>query len=140
MENEIISNVAKELAKALKTYPKMESYHEAYAIALEEFDELWDEIKKYKRNNPTNVNQIKKEAIQTIAMLCRMLIEVSEMQFNANQFCNLQALKEFCKLKNLEYASSKNEIDKEIGLCMNKLSGLIHLKETIEENDKKRME
>lgn len=71
----ILEYVEEELNKAMQAYPKIASYHEGYAVALEEIDELWDEIKKYKRNNPVNEKKILKEAIQAIAMLVRMLAD-----------------------------------------------------------------
>ena len=48
--------------------------HEAYAVILEEIDELWDEIKKNQRNYDLDAQR--KEATQAAAMLCRLLVEL----------------------------------------------------------------
>lgn len=47
------------------------NFHEAYAVILEEIDELWDEIKK----KDVDLEAIRKEAIQAAAMLCRLITE-----------------------------------------------------------------
>lgn len=49
------------------------NYHEAYAVILEEIDELWDEIKK---KNPDK-EKIRKEATQSAAMLLRLITELT---------------------------------------------------------------
>lgn len=38
--------VEAELARARKNHGQQASYHEGYAILLEEVDELWDEVRK----------------------------------------------------------------------------------------------
>lgn len=71
--NEIYAKVLLEIHKAGNTHGKFHSTHEAYAVALEEFDELWEEIKKEKSHNLSQrgVN----ECIQVIACLFRMIDE-----------------------------------------------------------------
>ena len=49
------------------------NYHEAYAVILEEVDELWDEIKKKNQDK----EKIRKEAIQSVAMLLRLITELT---------------------------------------------------------------
>lgn len=48
--------------------------HEAYAVLLEEVDELWDEIKKNQKNYDLAAQQ--KEAKQAAAMLVRLMVEL----------------------------------------------------------------
>ena len=49
------------------------NYHEAYAVILEEVDELWDEIKKKNQDK----EKIRQEAIQSAAMLLRLITELT---------------------------------------------------------------
>jgi len=60
-----------EFNRAEKLYPKFHSNHEAYAVILEELDEVWDEIKKSKDIKANE--SIKKELIQVGAMVIRYL-------------------------------------------------------------------
>lgn len=48
--------------------------HEAYAIILEEVDELWTEIKKNQKNYDLPAQR--KEATQAAAMLVRLIVEL----------------------------------------------------------------
>ena len=62
-----------EIEIAKDKYPKnFNSYHEAYAVILEEVDELWDEIKK----KEVDKDKMRKEAIQVGAMISRLLVEL----------------------------------------------------------------
>ena len=63
----ILDDIRAELERAQKNYPKMNSFHEGYAIILEELDEVWDEIKM--KNH--NVQEIYRELIQVGAMCVR---------------------------------------------------------------------
>lgn len=71
--NRAVSMIVKELSRAKIEHPPMFSFHEGYAILLEEMDELWSEIKK-KKVNPMKV---KKEAIQVAAMAMRFLVDLT---------------------------------------------------------------
>jgi hypothetical protein len=48
--------------------------HEAYAVILEEVDELWAEIKKNQKNYDLEAQR--KEAKQAAAMLVRLMVEL----------------------------------------------------------------
>lgn len=61
-----------EYEKAVCKHAPMHSAHEGYAVIKEEFEELWEEIKKQK---PDNEN-MKKEAAQLGAMALRFLTDV----------------------------------------------------------------
>ena len=67
--------VMAELEFAKANFPPMHSEHEGYAIIKEEFEELWDEIKK----NPKKRDKaaLRKEAIQVAAMALRFLEDLT---------------------------------------------------------------
>lgn len=67
--------VRRELALAMQGNPVLNSPHEAYAVILEELDELWDEIKP----NRGRSYRARDEAIQVAAMAVRYLIDISEV-------------------------------------------------------------
>lgn len=68
-----MNEVLEELSKVKKKYPlDFNSLHEGYAVAKEEVDELWDEIKK---KNPDK-NKIRTEAMQAAAMFIRIMSEL----------------------------------------------------------------
>ena len=48
------------------------SFHEGYAVIKEEFEELWDEIKKQKHDR----YKLSREAIQVGAMVVAFLVEL----------------------------------------------------------------
>lgn len=76
-ENEIklavtLQDVKREVLSAQNNYPTFKSPHEGFAIALEEMDGLWEEVKKKHHDNVA----MRKEAIQTAAMLTRFIVEL----------------------------------------------------------------
>ena len=68
----IITEIGNEAIRAYTIHGPYASYHEAYAVLLEEVDEMWDEIKK---RNP-NKDAIRLEAIQIGAVIIRMIYEL----------------------------------------------------------------
>lgn len=48
------------------------SAHEAYGVALEEWDELWDEIKRKNQD----YEAIRREAVHAAAMLIRLIVSL----------------------------------------------------------------
>ena len=65
-----------EYRRAIELHPKpMSSPHEGFAILKEEVDELWDEVKK-KRRNASN-DPLRIEARQVGAMALRFLIDLN---------------------------------------------------------------
>lgn len=67
--------IKNELLRAKKIFPEhFASQHEAYAVILEEVDELWCEIKKNHRMYDLEAQR--KEARQAAAMLVRLLVEL----------------------------------------------------------------
>lgn len=63
-----------ELERATTDYGPFVSYHEGYAVLLEEVDELWDEVKK--KPSERDPVKIKKEAVQVAAMALRFLVDL----------------------------------------------------------------
>ena len=71
MKTNIIKDVDSEIESARNRFPAFHSHHEAYAVILEEVDELWDCV----RSNDLNSNKYG-EAIQIIAMVHCYIEEV----------------------------------------------------------------
>ena len=72
--SESAEEILNELQRAKAIWrDNFKNYHEAYAVILEEVDELWDEIKKKNQDK----EKIRKEAIQSAAMLLRLITELT---------------------------------------------------------------
>lgn len=63
-----------EVSRACAKHKPMNSPHEAYAVLLEEVDELWEEI-KHDRGRQESARD---EAIQVAAMAIRYLVDLTE--------------------------------------------------------------
>jgi len=73
--NEVLQKIFDETMRAKTLFPEhFVNQHEAYAVLLEETDELWDEIKKNQRIYDLDAQR--KEATQAAAMLVRLLVEL----------------------------------------------------------------
>ena len=74
---ELVCNaVFEEVKRAKGMFPvDFNSQHEGYAVCLEEVDELWDEVKKNKRNYDYEAQRT--EAIQCAAMFVRFATELT---------------------------------------------------------------
>ena len=72
--NEIIDDVAEELKRATSQHGGFASWHEGYAVLLEEVEELWDEVKRKNRN----VYAARKEAIQVAAMAVKFVAMIDD--------------------------------------------------------------
>jgi len=64
----LVHLILKELEEARRKWPEFNSYHEGYAILLEEVDELWEEIK-----GGQDPDKLLREAIQVAAMAMRFI-------------------------------------------------------------------
>lgn len=62
--------VETELLSARKRYVNINTYHEGYAVILEELDEFWDECKRWPKSHNTAV--MLQELVQIAAMAQRM--------------------------------------------------------------------
>jgi hypothetical protein len=68
----LINEVMDEYISANTKYKMFNSLHEAYAVLLEEVDELWDEIKK--KPNAVSSHRVHEESIQIAAMAIKLLM------------------------------------------------------------------
>lgn len=78
----IVEEVEDELLSAIQKFPSFRSAHEGYAILKEEVDELWDEVKNNKNDDP---RRQRKEAIQVAAMAMRFVLDISDNNNHRNE-------------------------------------------------------
>lgn len=72
-------DVRNEIERAKEKHPgDFKNGHEAYAVILEELDELWTEVKTDRHK--TSPELARKEAIEVAAMAIRFAIEVSDKE------------------------------------------------------------
>lgn len=71
-----VSLAVTELNRATALHGAFHSAHEGYSVIKEEFEELWDEIKKRKENR--NPEALKEEAVQLAAMALRFIVDCVE--------------------------------------------------------------
>ena len=69
----LADTVRDEVLRAMGLHAPLNSTHEAYAVLLEEVDELWDEIKK--RRALRDDDAMRTEAIQVAAMAMRLVLD-----------------------------------------------------------------
>ena len=69
---EFQEQVAQELKRAREKNKPFNSFHEGYAVLLEEVDELWDEVKK--KASKRSKESMQEEVIQ-IAAMCQRFYE-----------------------------------------------------------------
>lgn len=67
----VLMDVRRELEKAVAKHGPIASMHEGYAVALEELDEAWTEIK---RQNP-DPEAVRTELVQVAAMAIRTIVD-----------------------------------------------------------------
>ena len=68
------ASATEELSRATLKNGTFNSYHEGYAVILEELDELWEEVRKNPRNR--SVSRMRDEAVQVAAMALRFLVDL----------------------------------------------------------------
>ncbi len=73
----IMEQVTKEVIRATRLFAPMNGPHEAAAVIQEEFDEFWDEVKKYNLNKGRDTRPaMREELIQLAAMAIRAVTDV----------------------------------------------------------------
>jgi hypothetical protein len=81
-----LKSILDEYDRAIGIHSKFNSRHEGYAVLLEEFDELWDEIKKNEKKNPELPYTLRKEAIQVAAMALRFVQDCTELPYENGSY------------------------------------------------------
>ena len=71
-----LGDIGSEYLRAVKKHQPMVNAHEGWAVLLEEVDELWDEVKKQKRDP----EKLRKEAVQVGAMALRFILDICERE------------------------------------------------------------
>lgn len=71
-QDQVVLAVIQELSDAQELFTPMKSYHEGYAVILEELDELWDEAKK----KLPDQDKLYTEAKQVAAMAIRFMLDL----------------------------------------------------------------
>ena len=74
-KEEALVMITNEYLKASLKFPKFNSPHEGIAVIKEEYDELWDEIKKKKSRRDTT--KMRNEAKQVAAMAMRFMVDLT---------------------------------------------------------------
>ena len=74
----VLLEVGGEVAGAEDRWPPMNSAHEAYAVLLEEVDELWEHVKVNQRIR--DVPAMRREAIQVAAMAIRFIRDICDIE------------------------------------------------------------
>ena len=76
-ENGVLIEFKNEYHRASKVFPAFHSPHEGFGVIKEEYDELWDEIKKtgYMITDEEK-EKMKHEAIQLGAMALRFILDI----------------------------------------------------------------
>lgn len=72
--SDILYDVGIELEEAIARYPSMFTRHDAYAIILEELDEVWDEIKS--KDSDFDQKRLRIELTQVAAMCVRAILDL----------------------------------------------------------------
>ena len=77
LKSTVVMSVLYELVVATRKFDRFNSAHEGYAVLKEEFDALWEEIRK-KQSSIDRVDGMREEAIQVAAMSLRFLFDCCE--------------------------------------------------------------
>jgi hypothetical protein len=75
--SDVLAEVGGEVVDAEKMWPPMNSAHEAYAVLLEEVDELKAHVWMHQRHR--DMPGMRKEAIQVAAMAVRFIRDVCDL-------------------------------------------------------------
>lgn len=71
----LFAETENELREATKSFNKMASFHEAFAVIKEELDEYWDQCKVWPKSH--DITKMRKELIQIAAMCFRAIQDMN---------------------------------------------------------------
>jgi NTP pyrophosphatase (non-canonical NTP hydrolase) len=71
---EAVALASEETSWAVEHWPRFNSAHEAFAILMEEVDELWEHVKTNQKRR--DIDAMKRECIQVAAMAIRFAAEI----------------------------------------------------------------
>lgn len=71
--NVVTALVNRSLDKAIALHGPMRGFHEAYAVILEELDEVWEEVKRITSSSDPVTPEMVKELTHVAAMAMRAL-------------------------------------------------------------------
>jgi len=74
----VVTEVLDELRRAREMFGPFHSAHEGHAVLREEFEELWEAVKRHnpKMTSAEDYIQMREEAIQVAAMALRFILDV----------------------------------------------------------------
>lgn len=81
--------IYEELAKAEK-FPPFNSLHEGHSVLLEEFEEYWTEVKKFKDCNESTDFETNQEKIKVLNNIEKELIQVGAMVYKNLRFIEIK--------------------------------------------------
>jgi hypothetical protein len=80
-QEQLAFEVAVEVERAQSLFAPINGPHEGYGVIKEEFDEFWDEVKRYNLNKNRDTRpQMRLELIQLAAMCLRTIHDVIDMK------------------------------------------------------------
>ena len=76
MVDQLASEVALEVKRAVSLFGKINNPHEAYGVIMEEMDEFWDEVKEFNLAKGRDTRpKMRTELIQLAAMALRTIMD-----------------------------------------------------------------
>lgn len=74
IESDLAKKLNDTLEKAIEKHAPFTTFHQGYAVILEELDELWNEVKAWQpTSTPEDIARMRKEAFHVAAMAIRFI-------------------------------------------------------------------
>jgi hypothetical protein len=87
--NTTLERVYAEMVRGHALHGRYNSDHEAYAVLLEELDEVWDEVKL--RSEKRDYSRMRSELIQVAAVACRWAEQLTDKRSDVDRDAMLEA-------------------------------------------------